>query len=233
MDSAVTGKKIFKGKKPHWFKPNSRIKMEGLKFLKQFSDNSVSVCFFDPQYRGILDKMKYGNEGQNRGKARCQLRQMTEKDITSFISEISRTLCESSHLFLWIDKFHLCTGFTPWIKDTDLRVVDMITWDKGRMGMGYRTRRRSEYLIILQKTPLKAKGVWRCHNIPDVWQEKVQKNGYAHTKPIGLQAALIEAVCSSAQTKNFPVIDPASGSFSVLKACQQTKRTFVGCDING
>ena len=34
--------------------------------------------------------------------------------------------------------------------------------------MGYRTRRKSEYCLVLQKVPLRAKGVWRSHNIPDV-----------------------------------------------------------------
>jgi site-specific DNA-methyltransferase (adenine-specific) len=28
-----------------------------------------------------------------------------------------------------------------------------------KMGMGYRTRRESEYLLVLQKPPLKAKGI--------------------------------------------------------------------------
>jgi len=42
-----------------------------------------------------------------------------------------------------------------------LKVVDLITWDKGRIGMGYRSRRRGEYLIFLQKPPIRAKGTWK------------------------------------------------------------------------
>jgi site-specific DNA-methyltransferase (adenine-specific) len=65
------------------------------------------VCIFDPQYRGVLDKQKYGNEG-SRQKGRAALSQMNESDIRTFILEIDRALMPSGHLLLWIDKFHLC-----------------------------------------------------------------------------------------------------------------------------
>jgi len=73
------------------------------------------------------------------------------------VREIDRILKPSGHLFLWTDKFHLREGIVTWLKKTYLAIVDMIVWNKGRIGMGYRTRRSSEYLLILQKTPLKTK----------------------------------------------------------------------------
>ena len=129
----------------------------GLDLLNQLENGSISAAFFDPQYRGVLDKLQYGNEGKGRGKARCELMQMDEKTIVSFIQEIDRVLQKSGHLFLWVDKFHLCQGVLDWFKDTNLNLVDMIVWDKGRIGMGYRTRRKCEYLIIFQKSPVRAK----------------------------------------------------------------------------
>lgn len=108
--------------------------------------------FFDPQYRGVLDKLKYGNEGKKRGRARAQLEQMNEETIITFIKEINRILKPSKYLFLWVDKFHLVEGVKPWLINTSFKLVDMITWDKQKIGMGYRTRRKSEYLLILQKS---------------------------------------------------------------------------------
>ena len=125
--------------------------MEGLAFLKMLKDSYASVCFFDPQYRGVLDKMKYGNEGKSRGKARASFKQMDNTIIKKFIKEIDRVLKPSGHLFLWIDKFHLCSGFNSWIHKSQLEIVDMITWDKEKIGMGYRTRRQSEHLIVFTK----------------------------------------------------------------------------------
>ena len=208
---------------------NTRLNMDGIDFLALLEAESISVAFFDPQYRGILDRMRYGNGGGGRAVARCALEQMPENTIHAFVKGIDTALIPSGHLFLWMDKFHLCTGFTPWLEGTSLDVVDMLVWDKGLNGMGYRTRRRSEYLVILQKQPCRAKGIWNRSNIPDVWRESVKRDGHTHKKPIGLQGALIDAVSSP----NDVVIDPAAGSFSVMAACNLYGRKFLGCDLNG
>lgn len=214
---------------PEGFEYDTRLKMDGLTFLLKLQQDSIPIAFFDPQYRGILDKLGYGNEGEDRGKARSSLQQMSEDIICQFIVGLNRILIPSGHLFLWMDKFHLCTGFSGWLNGTQLDVVDMLTWDKERIGMGYRTRRTSEHLIILQKQPRRAKGVWKIHNIPDVWHESVERNGHAHKKPIRLQEELITAVSNEGDV----VVDPAAGSFSVMEACKLRNRKFLGCDING
>src|ERR1051325_2268875 len=78
---------------------NFQIKMDGLVLLKSLENNSASAVFFDPQYRGILDKMNYGNEGE-RQIERSKLIQMSERKIISFVREINRVLKPSGHLFL-------------------------------------------------------------------------------------------------------------------------------------
>ena len=214
---------IFKSLK---YSLNKKNKADGLDLLATLNDKTIAAVFFDPQYRGILDKLNYGNEGKLRGKARCSLTQMPEKVIISFINEISRVLKDSGHLFLWIDKYHLCQGVLSWFGKTDLNLVDLIVWDKDRIGMGYRTRRKSEYLLVFQKEPIKAKGCWNNHSIPDVWKEKVNKS-HPHSKPIELQRILIEATT----TPKDIVLDPASGGYSVFEACEKADRDFLGCDI--
>jgi site-specific DNA-methyltransferase (adenine-specific) len=72
--------------------------------------------------------------------------------------------------------------------------VDLIVWDKERFGMGYRSRRVCEYCVVLQKQPKRAKGVWKIHNIPDVWRERKETKEHSHQKPLKLQAELIAAV---------------------------------------
>ena len=208
---------------------NTKILSDGLKILENIKDDCIAAVFFDPQYRGILDKLKYGNEGVSRGRARSGLPQMNEAAIINFINEINRVLKESGHLFLWVDKFHLCQGVLDWFMDTKLNLVDMIVWDKGKIGMGYRTRRKAEYLIIFQKSPVKAKSCWTDHAIPDVWQEKLENSekNHPHSKPIELQKRLIAATTKEGDI----VLDPAAGGFSVLTACQAINRNFLGGDI--
>ncbi len=206
---------------------NQRNRSDGLLLLERLNPGSVPVCFFDPQYRGILDKMSYGNEGVNRGQQRSGLPQMNDETILTFIRGITSALVPSGHLFLWIDKFHLCSGVTQWTEGLPLYVVDMVTWNKDKMGMGYRTRRYAEYLLVLQKHPKRAKGVWQKHDIPDVWTEPVKKQGSVHPKPVGLQAALIEAVSDPGDV----ILDPAAGSYSVMTASCGKGRQFLGCDL--
>lgn len=205
---------------------NYKNKIDGLVLLKSIDTESVKVAFFDPQYRGVLDKLSYGNEGVGRGKARSSLQQMDLGTIIKFINEINRVLLPSGHLFLWVDKFHLCQGVLEWFMHTDLNLVDMITWDKDKIGMGYRTRRKSEYLIIFQKKPIRAKDVWKSHSIPDVWTEKVVKT-HPHSKPINLQKTLIEATSNEGDL----ILDPAAGGYSVFEACKIINRNFIGGDI--
>ena len=208
---------------------NQRLKMDGRDLLNQIPKATIKACFFDPQYRGILDKQKYGNEGNSKEKRRLLLSQMSEEIIKEFMGKINQALVPSGHLFLWVDKFHLCEGVKDWLVQSELQIVDLITWEKHKIGMGYRSRRKSEYLLILQKKPIKVKDIWLARNIPDVWFEKVDNKEHPHAKPVGLQKALIEAISKQDDI----ILDPAMGSGSVFIACSSVNRIFIGSDING
>ena len=210
---------------------DTRQRMNGLTLLDKIENDVVPLVFFDPQYRGVLDKLDYGNEGE-RQIERSEMKQMSEEIICEFIEEISRVLQPSGHLMLWVDKFILVEGVSKFLGNTDLEPVDMITWAKltkhGKhwFGMGYRTRRSSEYLIVLQKIPKRAKGVWTDRGIRDVWEERVPE-GHPHAKPIELQKRLIEAVTNPGDV----VLDPAAGGYTVMQAAFETDRHFLGCSL--
>ena len=206
---------------------NRKIKMNGLDLLDLLYKESIKVVFFDPQYRGVLDKLCYGNEGKGRGKDRSALPQMSQEIIFEFLAKIELVLKPNGYLFLWLDKFHLFE-VKSWIENyQSLEIVDMIVWNKMKIGMGYRTRRKSEYLVIIQRYPRKAKSTWTLHNIPDVWDEKILDKNHTHAKPIELQKQLILATTN----ENDLVLDPASGGYSVFRACKETGRNFIGCDL--
>jgi site-specific DNA-methyltransferase (adenine-specific) len=205
--------------------------MDGRALLERVPEGTIPLAFFDPQYRGILDKQRYGNEGVTRGRQRAELPQMSTALIGEFMAAIERILLPSGHLMLWIDKFILCTGVGELLEGAQFQIVDLITWTKQRMGMGSRTRRFGEHLVVLQKPPVRAKGVWRLHDIPDVWSERIASAGriHTHSKPFALQKRLIEAVTNPGDL----VVDPAAGGYSVLAAAQAAGRHFLGCDLMG
>ena len=198
---------------------------DALTLLRSLPGGCTPLVFFDPQHRGVLDKLQYGNEGA-RQKGRFTLPAMTTGYIDQCCREAARVLAPSGYLLHWTDTFHLCEGDHRRVADV-LKCVDLIAWDNLRAGMGYRTRRRGDYLLVLQKEPLRAKATWRDRGIPSRWPEKVDRKTHPHAKPAGLIARLIGAITNPGDL----VVDPAAGSFVVMHVANSLGRNFAGCDI--
>jgi site-specific DNA-methyltransferase (adenine-specific) len=206
---------------------NRRNTMDAETLLAQVPSGAVAAAFLDPQYRGVLDHLGLGNEGA-RQQGRAKLPQMDDSQIASIIAGCARALQPSGHLFLWLDKYHLCEGIKPWLSWCDLQIVTLITWDKLRMGMGHRTRCQTEFCLVLQKPPLRARGVWTDRGIRDNWSEAAPKT-HPHAKPPGLTSRLLCAVTSTGDL----VLDPAAGGYGVMYAAMDHDRRFLGCDLAG
>lgn len=212
------------------FQIDVRQRADGRDLLRSVPPGSAPLVIFDPQYRSILDKQGYGNEGA-RQKGRARLPQMSERTIFEFVSLVERTLAPRGHLLLWLDKFSVADkDQMRWFRrGSTLRTVDLIAWNKGRPGMGQRTRGRTEYLMILQREPLRAKGVWRDHGIDDCWIEQADRSSHPHAKPLQLTQRLVRCLTARGDL----VVDPAAGGYGVLESCRATGRRFLGCDVEG
>ncbi len=202
--------------------------MDGLKLLRALEPGSARLVVFDPQYRAVLDHQAYGNEGE-RQSARSKLRQMPEAKIAEFVAAVGDVLGRSGHMVLWLDKFSIGEGIHLRLLTAapGLIRVDLIHWNKLGFGMGPRSRGTSEYAVIVQKRPVRAKGVWTDRSLRDSWSEKKPRGGHPHAKPLGLTKRLIEAVTRHGDL----VVDPAAGGYGVLRACRETGREFAGCDV--
>jgi len=155
---------------------------------RSLPDSCTKLVFFDAQHCSVLDRLKFGNEGE-RGRAR--LPAMSEDYIDTVCIEIARVLKPSCYCMSWLDTFCLVEVRIP---HEYITPVDLIAWDSLRFGMGKRSRRRGDYLLVVQKSPIKANTTWRDHAIPNRWPEKVDRNLHPHIKPIGLITRLIAAV---------------------------------------
>ena len=176
------------------FQRNVAQQGDCLELLRSLSEACSPLVFLDPQYRGVMDKLKYGNEG-SRQKGRFLLPPMTGEYIDRCSREAVRVLRPSGYLLRWTDEFHLCEADHLRIKDV-IRCVGVIAWDNLRPGNGNRARHRGTYLLILQKEPCKAKATWRDRGIPDRWVERIihPQSQHPHRKPIGLISQLIRAL---------------------------------------
>jgi site-specific DNA-methyltransferase (adenine-specific) len=195
---------------------------DALALLRSLPTGSAAMGVFDPQFRELLERQKYGNEGISRQSERAALPAMSASYIDEVILEFARVLRPSGYLMRWCDKFVLCEGRHLSVPPEALKVVDLCSPDYDRIGMGYRLRNRGDHLLILQKPPIKAKATWTDHGIADRHVEKVDRKRHPHAKPLGLTRRLITAVTMPGDL----VVDPAAGSFVVLDAARQLGREF-------
>ncbi len=207
---------------------NRRNRMGGVALLRSLRNAEARLAFFDPQYRGVLDQLGFGNEGA-RQKARAELPQMDDDTIAFFVEELCRVLKPSGHLLMWLDKHAVGSGhhLRYFARTPRFQTVDLIHWNTLRFGMGRRSRGCSEYLLVVQKQPTAAKGRWTDNAIRDSWTESSDRDIHPHAKPFALTERLIRATTERGDL----VVDPCAGGYGVLAACRLTGRNFVGCDL--
>jgi site-specific DNA-methyltransferase (adenine-specific) len=155
---------------------------------------------------------------------------MVDATIEAFVTAILRVLKPSGHLVLWADKFTIasCRHLLWWDRhQTELALVDMIAWNKIAPGMGRRSRCYTEYALVFQKEPRRAKGIWLDRGIMDCWPESADRTLHPHAKPAQLTYRLIRCVTKTGDL----VVDPAAGGYGVLEACRYSGREFVGGDL--
>jgi site-specific DNA-methyltransferase (adenine-specific) len=149
---------------------NTPQRGDAIELLQSLPSGCTPLVFFDPQHRENLDKLQYGNEGARQCE-RSRLPAMATEYIDECCCQAARVLAPGGYLMKWVNAFQLVQGHH--LRVTNVQCVDVIAWDNLQLGMGYRARRRGDYLVILQKPPIKAKTTWRDHGIPDRWPEKV------------------------------------------------------------
>jgi site-specific DNA-methyltransferase (adenine-specific) len=207
------------------FEKNVTQTGDALDLLASQSDGCAALVISDYQHRHVMDYLALGNEGA-RQKGRFTLPQMSGEYIDACEREIPRLLKPSAYYARRMDTYGLCEAHHLRAADSGLKTVDLVAWDSARMGMGKRSRRRGDYLLILQMPPVTASN-WRDHGIPSRWVEKVDRRIHPHIKPIGLITRLIGAVTLPGDL----VIDPAAGSFVVMHAALSLGREFIGVDL--
>jgi hypothetical protein len=88
------------------FVPNIAQRGDALALLQSLPANCTPLVFFDPQHRAVLDKLKFGNEGE-RQRGRAKLPAMNEDYIDACCFETARVLRPSGYLIRFIDTFCL------------------------------------------------------------------------------------------------------------------------------
>jgi site-specific DNA-methyltransferase (adenine-specific) len=205
---------------------------DALALLRAIDSESTKLTFWDAQYRQLLQKLCYGNEGVSRGRRRKMLPAMTQEYIAACDREIARISTPSGYCARWVDEYQLLNGL---FVIEGMEQVGVVHWDNGKPGTGKRIRPVGGSLVFLQKPPTgaRAKAIqvkWATEPmIRGVRKETIRfpMSAHPHRKPIGLIADVIKVVTEPGDT----VVDPAAGSFVVMAAALGCHRHFLGTDI--
>lgn len=215
-----------------------------LEVMRSMPDNSVDLIFTDPPY---------GHDNNNNGdlihrwEAALGVRKITSDDARP----IANDGIEANDLFrdclieykrILKDRCCCCCcgggggpdpQFARWSlwMDEILNFDQMIVWDKGKIGMGWRYRRSYEVILVAHKgnsfrwydNSKKVENIIRHIRkiIPN-------KNQHPTVKPVELARHFIELHTQAGDT----VFDPFMGSGTTGVACVQTGRNFIGCEID-
>jgi len=127
--------------------------------------------------------------------------------------------------------------FARWtlIMDKYLSFKQMIVWDKGPMGMGWRYRRSYETILVASK---KDKMAWydkskKIENIIRPGYKGIKKiipskDQHPTQKPVNLMKHFIELHTQEGDI----VLDPFLGSGTTAIACLELNRRFIGIELS-
>jgi DNA modification methylase len=110
------------------------------------------------------------------------------------------------------------------LETVNLRIQQMIVWDKGNPGMG--NGFRSQHEIVLHAS----KGVPNVHShmYGNVFAQKRERPlEHPSPKPVGLLCKMLEVVTAPGQC----VVDPFLGGGATLEAAKHMGRTAIGIEV--
>lgn len=198
--------------------------------LPHLAPGSVDLVLTDPPYQSLDVEVKKGGttvrlarQDELGGKRLASLEgrawfdTLGADDILGIIADAQSLLADDGALYVFADVKSGLELFPP------LRPVNVIVWDKQKLGMGYNWRRMHEWIAFVPqpKHELRDKGrgdIIRCSGV----SEKVHPT----QKPEGVLKTII---LNSTDTGDL-VIDPFMGSGATLAAAQQLGRRAVGIE---
>lgn len=187
-----------------------------LEVIKELPDKSIDLVLTDPPYG---DNCGYGRGGVEISNNQNPLFSLM------MLSVVYEKLKNNSVVYMFFGKNHFEITKMYIEKYTEYKWIDWVVWDKKHFGMGKPFRKQFELLAVLEK----GDGLFKRMDLGDVLTEKrLDTEDHPHKKPTGLLQALIE---NSSEENNI-ILDCFAGSGSSLVAAQNTKRNFIGIEID-
>lgn len=201
--------------------------------MQNIPDASIDLICTDPPYRvtpkGCAGTMSgyWTNTQTNKGK----IFEHNDIDIEDYIHELYRVLKDRTHCYIMCNQVNL-PHFLQVISNSKFKYVKCLIWDKGNKICGRFYMNCFEYIIMLRKggeRPINGCGTPDILSVPNKKTKGLDgKNIHDSEKPIDLMQLLIE----NSTNKGDVVLDMFMGSGSTGVACVNTRRNFIGIELD-
>lgn len=194
-----------------------------LDLMKNIKDNSIDMVIIDPPY----STPTITGFGRKQVKNVADL-SIQETYIKVLKSEFERILKQNAPVFIFCDdKYYpsIYRAFYNW------QSVQMIVWDKGKIGMGKPFRKRHELIVYANRETINYNRTENITHYPTVLNYAVvleKERKHPAQKPIKLLEDLILGFSNETDT----ILDCFMGSGSTGVACINTNRSFIGIELD-
>jgi len=189
-----------------------------LHLIRDIDDNSIDMALFDPPY-STPTVASFGRKVNKR---------LSDLSIQEFYfaeikKELERVMTEDAPLFIFCDDIYyavLVGLFYDW------KQINLLIWDKKRIGMGKPFRKRHELLFYANRGTPTVNGT--MSHIPTILEFPLTKQYHGAEKPVGLCELLIAEFCPVGGT----VLDLFMGSGTTGVASKNLGRNFTGVELD-
>jgi len=197
---------------------NKIINEDCINVLRNLPNNCIDLIITDPPYG---DNVAYGFNNK------IIKNNKTPLVNCSALAEFYRVLKKNSSVYIFTNWKHypFLTEFI--IRYTKFKIRHLIVWKKHNFGLGWAFRHQYEMILVLEK----GKPKYHLTNFSDVQtcsHINHNKENHPHQKPIDL---IIKIIKHSSKEGDI-ILDPFCGSGSICVACQQTKRKWIGVELD-
>lgn len=206
---------------------------DALKLLKEMPSDSVDLIISDVPYL-TTSRGSSGNMGGYWKTDRAKSGKIFENNSirpSDYLSDMYRVLKDGTHCYIMINHINLIEMLNEATK-VGFKFIKSLIWDKGNKICGRYYMNSFEYILMFRKgkdRPINNCGTSDILSIPiKKLKDKDGHNLHDTEKPVELMKILIENSSNPQET----VLDPFMGIGSTGVACVQSKRKFIGCEID-
>ena len=214
-----------------------------LEGMKRIPDGSVDLIITDPPYEHVKGGMKSKKYNVGTWKAESymntKMSDFKKEDIFIFLN-VSIKKMKKVNMYIFCSKLQLAHYF-DYINQNKKLKYDLLVWDKSSVDDKYSMKSSKfftqdiEYIVRIYESGVSLKKVWNKDGTKSdsryyMKRQKFQqpKGSHGTMKP----TELIERFIKLSSIENDLVLDPFMGSGTTAIACMNTKRNFIGFELD-